>query len=88
MPNLRQSVGGRGLRAFERRCGLRFKVAYANSRASLGKLQTPLDLGVSRQTIMAIDAGKCAPSLLLAFKIARAFGLSIAQVIQYEDDVI
>lgn len=42
--------------------------------------------GVTRQTIIAIEAGKYAPSLTLAFKIAEAFGVPIGEVFQYEDD--
>ncbi len=40
--------------------------------------------GVTRQTIIAIESGKYAPSLPLAFKIARTFGMSIETVFQYE----
>jgi putative transcriptional regulator len=39
---------------------------------------------VTRQTIIAIEAGKYAPSLPLAFRIARAFNTSIEDVFQYE----
>lgn len=39
--------------------------------------------GVSRQTIIAIEAGKYAPSLELAFKIADAFGVPIGEVFSY-----
>ncbi len=42
--------------------------------------------GVTRQTIIAIEAGKYAPSLPLAFRIARAFGIPIEQIFQYEDE--
>jgi len=42
--------------------------------------------GVTRQTIIAIEAGKYAPSLPLAFRIAQAFGVSIEAVFQYEDE--
>jgi len=42
--------------------------------------------GVTRQTIIAIEAGKYAPSLPLAFKIARTFGLPVEDVFQYEDE--
>jgi putative transcriptional regulator len=42
--------------------------------------------GVTRQTIIAIEAGKYAPSLPLAFKIARAFGKPIEDIFQYEDE--
>ena len=40
--------------------------------------------GVTRHTIMALEAGKYAPSLLLAFRIAKAFGLPLEQVFQYD----
>lgn len=40
-------------------------------------------VGVARQTIIAIEAGKYAPSLLLAFHIARALGAPIEQVFQF-----
>ncbi len=45
-------------------------------------------VGVTRQTIIAIEAGRYAPSLPLAFKLARTFGVSIEQVFEYEDDEI
>ena len=38
---------------------------------------------VTRQTIIAIEAGKYAPSLPLAFRIARAFGTPLEDVFQY-----
>jgi putative transcriptional regulator len=40
--------------------------------------------GVSRQTIVAIEAGKYAPSLQLAFEIAGAFGVPIQDVFSFE----
>ncbi|MHB1315765.1 MAG: helix-turn-helix transcriptional regulator [Christensenellales bacterium] len=40
--------------------------------------------GASRQTIMAIEAGKYSPSLELAFRIADAFGVKIGEVFDYE----
>ena len=42
--------------------------------------------GVTRQTIIAVESGKYTPSLLLAFRIARAFGLSVEEVFGYEGD--
>ncbi len=41
-------------------------------------------VGVTRQTIIAIEAGKYAPSLPLAFRIARAFHTSVENVFQYQ----
>lgn len=43
------------------------------------------ELGVTRQTILAIEKGKYDPSLLLAFKIARFFGVTIEDVFLYEE---
>lgn len=40
--------------------------------------------GVSRQTILAIEAGKYSPSLELAFRIAYAFGVEIGDVFTCE----
>jgi putative transcriptional regulator len=40
--------------------------------------------GVTRQTIIAIEGGKYAPSLMLAFRIARVFGLRVEEVFEYE----
>ncbi|MHC4536206.1 MAG: helix-turn-helix transcriptional regulator [Planctomycetota bacterium] len=41
---------------------------------------------VTRQTIIAIESGKYAPSLPLAFKLAQTFGVSIEDVFQYENE--
>ena len=40
--------------------------------------------GCTRQTIHAIEAAKYGPSLELAFKIAKVFGVGIEEVFQYE----
>ena len=39
--------------------------------------------GVTRQTIIAIEAGGYSPSLTLAFKIAKVFGVSVEDIFQY-----
>jgi len=38
--------------------------------------------GATRQTIIAIEAGKYAPSLELAFRLARVFGVRVDDVFQ------
>lgn len=40
-------------------------------------------VGCTRQTIIALEAGKYVPSLSLAFRIARTFGVTIEEVFQY-----
>lgn len=41
-------------------------------------------VGVSRQTLNAIEGGKYAPSLEVAFQIARVFGKPLDEVFQYD----
>jgi putative transcriptional regulator len=41
--------------------------------------------GCTRQTIIALEQGKYVPSIELAFKIARAFGVGLEEVFQYEE---
>ncbi len=40
---------------------------------------------VTRQTIIALEAGRYAPSLELAFRIARAFGVGIEDVFHWRE---
>jgi len=42
-------------------------------------------VGVTRQTIVAIEKGKYSPSLALAFRISRSFGRPLEEVFRYED---
>ena len=44
-------------------------------------------LGVTRQTVNAIEKGKFDPSLPLAFKIARLFELSIEEIFQDAEEL-
>ena len=41
---------------------------------------------VTRQTIIATEQGRYCPSLLLAFRIAKAFGVGVEDVFGYEAD--
>lgn len=42
-------------------------------------------IGMTRQTVAAIEAGKYSPSLEAAFRIARVFGKPIDDVFQWEE---
>jgi putative transcriptional regulator len=60
----------------------RLKVLRAErnwSQAELGE-----QLGVSRQAVNAIETGKYDPSLPLAFKLARLFGIRIEEIFDDE----
>jgi len=69
-------------------------MAHATLRNSLRELRSQRGMmtqqalaemvGVTRQTIISIESGRYAPSLLLAFKIATALNVPIEQAFQYE----
>ncbi|TRO52516.1 transcriptional regulator [Candidatus Bathyarchaeota archaeon] len=56
-------------------------------RAVKGVTQEQLaeDLGVTRQTIHAVESGKYNPSIDLAFKLAHYFDTTIEEIFQYEE---
>jgi len=43
-------------------------------------------MGVSRQTISSLETGRYNPSILLAWQIARYFGMTIEEVFIFEED--
>lgn len=57
-------------------------------RTAQGVTQKELaaSLEVSRQTIGSLENGRYNPSILLAFKIARYFQMSIEEIFIYEED--
>jgi putative transcriptional regulator len=43
-------------------------------------------VGVTRQTIIAIESAKYSPSLELAFRIARVFNVPLEEAFSFEED--
>ncbi|MBT3391450.1 MAG: helix-turn-helix transcriptional regulator [Chloroflexi bacterium] len=62
----------------------KLRVFRAEREWSQAELAKRLD--VSRQTINAIETGKYDPSLPLAFKIARLFGMTIEEIFEPSAD--
>ena len=58
----------------------RLKVLRAERDWSQARLAA--ELGVSRQTVNAIETGRCDPSLPLAFRLAELFGLLIEEIFE------
>ena len=59
-----------------------------NIRKEQGILQDEMAkaLGVSRQTIMSLENGRYNPSIMLAYKIAKYFGMTIEEVFVFEEE--
>lgn len=55
------------------------------SNATMTQAQLAARCGVTRQTIIALEAGRYAPSLELAFRISRALGRALDEVFAYHD---
>ena len=43
-------------------------------------------IGVTRQTVIAIEQGRYSPSLEMAFQLARVFGVGLDDVFQYPEE--
>jgi putative transcriptional regulator len=54
-------------------------------RSEMTQQQLAEKIGVTRQTVIAIEAGKYSPSLEAAFRMARVFGVPLEEVFQYEE---
>ncbi|MEU8131940.1 helix-turn-helix transcriptional regulator [Streptodolium elevatio] len=59
----------------------RLRTAQELSQQALGAV-----LGVSRQTVNAIEQGRYDPSLPLAIRIARYFGTTVEEIFHVDDD--
>lgn len=56
------------------------------NKAELTQEELSKKVGVSRQSIVAIERGKYDPSLKLAFKLARQFDCTIEDIFLFEED--
>jgi len=55
------------------------------ARGDLTQEQLAKSCGVTRQTIIALEAAKYSPSLELAFRISRALGRNLDEVFQFAE---
>lgn len=67
--------------------GVRNKIRTLRFHASEMTQQALAErVGVTRQTVIAIEQGKYSPSLEVAFRMARVFGVPLEEVFQYEPE--
>ena len=65
---------------------VRNRVRLLRTERFLSQAALAAHLGVSRQTVIAIETGRFDPSLPLAFRLARFFGRSVESVFEPDDD--
>ncbi|MER5864852.1 helix-turn-helix transcriptional regulator [Kitasatospora sp. NPDC002040] len=66
---------------------MRNRLRELRSQQGLSQRELAARLGVSRQTVNAIETGRYNPALPLALGIARFFGCPVEEVFQPEDPV-
>ena len=54
----------------------------------MSQRELALRIGVTRQTVNAIEGGKYSPSLEVAFRVAGVFAVSLEEVFSYRSDSI
>ena len=54
-------------------------------RSAMTQAELADRIGVTRQTVIAIEQGRYSPTLEMAFRIARAFDVALDDVFQYPD---
>ena len=64
---------------------MRNRVRELRTQQGLTQEEIAERVGVSRQTIISIESGRYNPSILLAYKLARAFGQSIEDLFFSEE---
>ena len=65
---------------------LRNRLEEIRKAKGITQEQLAAALNVSRQTIGSLENGRYNPSIILAFKIARYFNLSIEDIFIYEEE--
>jgi putative transcriptional regulator len=60
--------------------------ALREAHGQMSQAELGLAVGVTRQTIIAIEQGRYSPSLETSFRIARRFGVALQDVFSWEGD--
>ena len=67
---------------------MRNSLSLLRTRNGWSQADLATRLGVSRQTVNALERGKYDPSLPLAFRIARLFDRTIEDIFQPDDEAV
>jgi len=65
---------------------MRNRLEEVRKQRNITQEELASELEVSRQTIGSLENGRYNPSIILAIKIARYFGLSVEEIFIYEED--
>lgn len=63
------------------------RVRELRTKRALSQAEVAATLGVSRQTVIAIETGRYSPSLPLAFRIAQFFDSTVDEIFDASEEV-
>ena len=66
---------------------VRNRIREQRTERGMSQVEVAAALGVSRQTVIAIESGRYSPSLPLAFRIARFFGSTVDEMFDASEEV-
>lgn len=66
---------------------MKTKIPQLRKANKISQEELARSVGVTRQTITSIEVGKYTASLILAYKIAKYFGLTIEEVFEFEEEL-
>ena len=72
----------------ERSTGMKNRLEEIRKKQGIKQEELAAALEVSRQTIGSLENGRYNPSIILAFKIAKYFNMSIEEIFIYEEGQI
>lgn len=64
---------------------MKTRIQELRKKNKLSQEELAMAVGVTRQTITSLEGGKYTASLVLAYKIAKYFGLAIEEVFDFSD---
>lgn len=64
---------------------MKTRIPELRKKNKLSQEELAFAVGVTRQTITSLECGKYTASLVLAYKIARYFGLTIEEIFDFSD---
>lgn len=62
------------------------RIRTQREQSGLTQAELARRIGVTRQTLIAIEQGRYSPTLELAFQIARTFGVGLDDLFQYPEE--
>lgn len=65
---------------------MRNRIRELREKWGMTQEELGIKVGVSRQTIISLERGRYNPSIMLAYRLSKVFGLSIEEVFEFDEE--